>query len=445
MISIISIKNLKSLRAIDLDVCPLNILAGINGVGKTAFIQALLLLRQSYEQKLLPSKGLSLIGDYVHIGRVIDAYSENASREEGLSIELEFHNNQFANFRFEFNAEQRDENIMPLNQNSEFSDEIFQTNLFSNNFNYLTAERIGPRIIYSLSPSRVLDKRQLGMQGEFAPHFLSEFGESLLLPIKELRHPDAKNDRLIEQVNAWLNEISPGASVETKTVDRIREYAELKYKFKVGDTGFTNEYSPLNVGFSFSYNLSILVAILSAEPGGILFMENPESHLHPKGQSIIGRLLSIAAEHGVQIFVETHSDHIINGVRVAVKHGNIGAHHVGIFFFERKGLFKITQQTVECLKQKRVPSEIIEALLPLTGKKFIEKNQFLRALRGNIGKQRFAKYEDMIVEYAKMEKMYSEHATDAVQLKVDNKGIMNKYPDGFIDEWDNMLDELITE
>jgi predicted ATPase len=43
---------------------------------------------------------------------------------------------------------------------------------------------------------------------------------------------------------------------------------------------------------------------------------NPEAHVHPRGQVEIGRLIARAAENGIQIFVETHSDHIFNGIRL---------------------------------------------------------------------------------------------------------------------------------
>jgi predicted ATPase len=57
------------------------------------------------------------------------------------------------------------------------------------------------------------------------------------------------------------------------------------------------------------------VAILSAKPGALLLLENPEAHLHPKGQAVLAELMVRAAKCGVQIVVETHSDHLINRLR----------------------------------------------------------------------------------------------------------------------------------
>jgi predicted ATPase len=60
---------------------------------------------------------------------------------------------------------------------------------------------------------------------------------------------------------------------------------------------------------------------LALEGDGLLLVENPEAHLHPFGQSRIGAFLASLAATGRQVFVETHSDHVINGIRLAIKYG----------------------------------------------------------------------------------------------------------------------------
>jgi predicted ATPase len=72
------------------------------------------------------------------------------------------------------------------------------------------------------------------------------------------------------------------------------------------------------MGFGVSYALPVVVAALRAPQGGLLIVENPEAHLHPAGQSAMGELLALAAGDGVQVLLETHSDHVINGIRRAV-------------------------------------------------------------------------------------------------------------------------------
>jgi predicted ATPase len=77
------------------------------------------------------------------------------------------------------------------------------------------------------------------------------------------------------------------------------------------------------------------VACLSAKAGALLLLENPEAHLHPRGQSALGLLLALCASDGVQVIVETHSDHLLNGIRLAAKRKDIMARDVAVHFFSR--------------------------------------------------------------------------------------------------------------
>jgi predicted ATPase len=67
----------------------------------------------------------------------------------------------------------------------------------------------------------------------------------------------------------------------------------------------------------------------------LLLLENPEAHLHPQGQAALGELIARCANDGIQIIVETHSDHLLNGVRLAVKKGLIANADVVLHFFSR--------------------------------------------------------------------------------------------------------------
>ena len=66
-----------------------------------------------------------------------------------------------------------------------------------------------------------------------------------------------------------------------------------------------------------------------------MLIENPEAHLHPKGQFMMGELIARAASAGIQVIVETHSDHVLNGIRVAVHDKVINPDSLKIHFFSR--------------------------------------------------------------------------------------------------------------
>jgi len=66
-------------------------------------------------------------------------------------------------------------------------------------------------------------------------------------------------------------------------------------------------------------------------------IENPEAHMHPRGQTRLGQLATRAAAAGVQVIVETHSDHFMDGARIDVKNGILEPENTAFHYFERHG------------------------------------------------------------------------------------------------------------
>ena len=71
---------------------------------------------------------------------------------------------------------------------------------------------------------------------------------------------------------------------------------------------------------------------LSAKKGNIIIIENPEIHLHPKSQAMLGEFFAFIASKGIQLIIETHNDHIINKIRYGVFKGNLQAKDVIIYY-----------------------------------------------------------------------------------------------------------------
>ncbi|WP_338044553.1 AAA family ATPase [Nostoc edaphicum] len=76
--------------------------------------------------------------------------------------------------------------------------------------------------------------------------------------------------------------------------------------------------------------------VLASEPDTLILVENPEAHLHPRGQTKMGELLALAASCGVQVVIETHSDHVLNGIRLAVHSGKLEPEDVQLHYFQRQ-------------------------------------------------------------------------------------------------------------
>ena len=213
------------------------------------------------------------------------------------------------------------------------SNHSYLSNLFSDNFRYLQAERIGPRRFFETSSFMVRQRKQLGPAGEYTAHFLDTFRDQNIYN-EGLSHPDAVSLALINQVEAWLGEVSPGAQI-TLSPNIVTDTISLRYSFVAGNRVKSADYRAANVGFGITYVLPVLVAVLSSEPGALLLIENPEAHLHPHGQVKMGELLALAASCGVQVVIETHSDHVLNGIRLAVHGGKLPPEHVQLHYFQR--------------------------------------------------------------------------------------------------------------
>jgi len=335
MIETLEIKNFKSIKKKRFGLRNLNLLLGLNGMGKSSFIQILLLLRQSTLQE-----GLRLNANLVSIGNARDALYQYA-KEEKLGIFLAFtHGKQ--QFIFDFKAES---DLFPPSENIELDPQFFKQSLWDNDsFQYLNANRQEPTSIHRKSYSDVVSRRHLGSFGQYTAHFLEVYGpievkaDNLIHPKSYIQDPvtgqKIVNRTLFNQVNLWLGEISPGVRVQVTSIQNT-ERIQVEFEYLQPNFGTTNRFKPENVGFGISYVLPVVVSLLAARPGDLLVIENPESHIHPRGQAELGKLVASAAANDVQIIVETHSDHFVNGVRVAVKEGLIERSKAVLFYFEK--------------------------------------------------------------------------------------------------------------
>ena len=139
----------------------------------------------------------------------------------------------------------------------------------------------------------------------------------------------------MHHVKLWQREISSGVNV---IPEKIGTSYEVNYSFSKENGEDTRKFKAKNVGFGLSYTLPIVVAILSAEPNSLILIENPEAHLHPYAQAKIVELICLASQIGIQIVIETHSDHIINGALVACKQEKINHNDIKIWYFDRDEL-----------------------------------------------------------------------------------------------------------
>jgi len=135
MINYLRLINFKPFENQFLKFRPLTLLSGLNSSGKSSVLQSLLLLRQSYQQSLLPNIGLALNGELVCIGTAQDAIFEGASKEE-IGFDITWENDTEGIWRFNYD---REVDVLNL-ASSSIPQKVYQSSLFSNNFHYLQAE-----------------------------------------------------------------------------------------------------------------------------------------------------------------------------------------------------------------------------------------------------------------------------------------------------------------
>ncbi len=332
MLRNIRIKNFKAFKEAEITLGNLNLFTGLNGMGKSSFIQVLLLLRQEYLKLGFFEEELMLKGKLISVGLGSDVLHID-SNDDSIEFELEWDNEKMLNCTIQYQPILSNFDILPASYIGEsFYDEF---SLFNFNFEYLNALRIGPALNFPVSSHHIVHENSLGINGEYSLHYLFE-KQREKLSISTLRHPDtplSEDLYLLNQVDRWMGYISPGVKLTPSSLNDF-EVSSVFYSFS-NDRTETKPFKSVNVGFGITYALPVVLAILKSKPGDLVIIENPESHIHPRGQAYIGELCAKAAEAGVQIIIETHSDHVLNGIRVAAKRKDVSAENVSIFFFER--------------------------------------------------------------------------------------------------------------
>lgn len=369
MIEKLIIKNYKSLHQVKINLKGLNLFLGLNSMGKSSAVQSLLLLRQSYIKNGSLHK-LLINGDLVSLGNSRDIYYSNGDIDGQIEFRLE-NGDDFLDLKYQYTD---GESILLGNTNMKEPGSISNFSLFGKGFCYLAADHIQPSKTYSSSGA--LDSYDyLGKNGQNAPYYLAKHGSEVIKNAL-LHHPNAKSDTLSHELDAWMGEVSPGTRLiaeEQPGLDLVT--LSVQYKANVyGKEEYTEKVSPVNVGFGIPYVMPVILALLTSKSGDLVIIENPESHLHPRGQAQLGRLMALAAQSGVQVICETHSDHVINGVRVAVKDNEIDHSNLGFYYFEKDR--NVTLDTV------------------------------------------------------------------VTPIRIDKNGELDKYPDGLLDEWGNLMGKL---
>ena len=340
MLTRIDLRNFKCFQELKLPLRPLTLLSGPNAAGKSSVIQAVVLLHQTMRDHERSSR-LMLNGSVIRLGTAADVLDQNHARR---AFEIELFDGDASWFHWEFEGERREmsmlirrargENEAGESWDADASVEL-QCLVPSSisgialcrrlmRLSYLTAERLGPRDEYLLADPQLTPV--VGPMGEFTVSVLYS-GRDMPV-IEPLLVPGIPNNRF-RQVEARMGTFFPGCVLEIKEVERANAVT-----LGIRMSRSTEFLRPIHSGFGPTQILPIFVSALSADKDDLLLIENPEVHLHPAAQAKIGEFLCEVAKSGIQVLVETHSDHVLNGIRRAVKDNIISRDLVALHFFQ---------------------------------------------------------------------------------------------------------------
>ena len=373
----IAVRGFKSIakeRAIDIH--PLTILAGANSSGKSSIMQPLLMLKQTLEAPYDPGP-LLFDGPNIQFTSAEQFLSKLTSEEraEVFQIRIETLSHDFSYSvkttfkkgqsgielaemeterqleadqssppdRFTLYPEMPPEEIKSLVDQDPFLDILgvngvirsrcfldFQspddyrsfdltTNLESNIFGsiHISGLRGNPERIYKLSST---GPRYPGIFEHYVASIIHEWQQ--------------ETDQRLKMLTDTLYKLGLAGQIGTETIDDTR--IELRVGRLLHDkTDEMDMVSIADVGFGVSQVLPVLVALIVAEPGQLVYLEQPEMHLHPRAQVALAQELAAAAKRGVRVVAETHSSLLLLAVQTLVAEGNLSPELVKLHWFTR--------------------------------------------------------------------------------------------------------------
>ncbi|NMM13370.1 MAG: DUF3696 domain-containing protein [Rhodoferax sp.] len=350
MINCLHIKDFKCFEELSLPLAPMTLLTGFNAAGKSTTLQAILLLAQALRGggrfPLVP-----LNGSLVRLGSPGDVIRHGGESELQIGIERSEsrvdwlmsadgrrtgHVLPITKIQWCIGQESGEhlvldqclENLLPLN----VPPKLHEIPVDLAEMVFISALRIGTTEVFPAPDASEPIWADVGSQGEYAAWWFEKCMDEDIEPSRW--HPNETAPSLRKQFNAWASSLFPGAEANAQRIS-----GTSLVRLELRNHGADEWRRPANIGYGLTYAFPILVAGLMAKSGQMLVIDSPEAHLHPMGQSLMGSFLAMLAKSGVQVIIETHSDHVLNGVRLAVSRGDLRPTDITIHFFNSRPRF----------------------------------------------------------------------------------------------------------
>jgi predicted ATPase len=384
----IAVTGFKSLATkTDVEIRPLTVLAGANSSGKSSLMQPLLLMKQTLESSVIPAGPFLLSGPYTRYTEAkqfLSRIGPEIETRQSMAIDFEISEILTAGLTFatELNAtfdviETRGSDRVKstqwkINKDSTSDylksiDSVFKVVLMHKGLKEVSAERhkfyhcirayasqsAGPSLqlfgLHELHEISILNSeiRRLvhipGLRGDQLRKWLlaevpstnmyeGPFESYVPSIIEYWQQTNPLISPSINELNAALKLLGLASSVRTLRLNESEVEMCVPRTFDSGDGDYVNV---ADVGLAVSTVLPVLVALIQAEPGQLVYIEQPELHLHPKAQVLMAELLTKAANRGVRLVIETHSSLVLRGILTEVAKDKISNDKVILHWFER--------------------------------------------------------------------------------------------------------------
>lgn len=321
----ITIEGYKSIvKEQSIEIAPLTILAGANSSGKSSMIQPLLLLKQTLEAPYDPGP-LLINGPILKFTSSDQFMSGKAGKARALRISIDFGANGRWKMKFEKEPGQPIvvEGMQRLQHNPDFK--------------AVAAEIIRMVHVRGLrgNPERTYPITAVG--ASFPGIF-----ENYVASIIYRWHGESKHGLALKHD---LKHLELGEGVFANRVN------EAQLEVMVQMTGGGNRFNIADVGFGVSQALPVLVALLVADPEQMVYIEQPELHLHPRAQTRMADVLANAAKRGVRVVAETHSTLLLTSIQTLVAKKELPAEIVRLHWFQRDSKTGVTEITTASLDE----------------------------------------------------------------------------------------------
>lgn len=326
MLKQLYIENFKCYESENINFEKLTVLAGENGSGKSTVIQSLLLLKQSHDihNNIVEDINKLYLNDYYcELGSYRDIlYCESSNKDD--KIIFAYTDKDGSRRDLECIPDVNNKHVLKIEHSipNAVEEENKSAGRFIYDFDFISADRFGPKTFYHVDGN--FSTLKVGKLGEYTGIIISNYQDDLIF---------------LDELNNALKSIFGFIEIKANHIDSANISVLEITNSETKSLGYK---SPVNMPYGVSYVLPILVSCLIRHPNRktelkepTVVIENPEAHLHPAAQSRLGEFLAEMASNGIQIILETHSDHIVNGIRKAVKNQKIFYQDVLFNFFEK--------------------------------------------------------------------------------------------------------------